>query len=119
MNKGDALAIKYAENRAELRVVNIELANIPWEAFEILHEEAKNWKEFADDMSGEGHCEPWPGWVGLLDESDHYQEDESGDLYLIAKLWEERKRLGNELGNIRRSVAAHGRALIRLEKKHD
>jgi hypothetical protein len=119
MTKGDELAIKYAENRAELRVVNIVLANIPLEAFEIIHGEAESWKSFAKDMSGEGHSEPWPGWIGLLDEGDCYKEDNSGDVYQIAKLWEERKRLGYELGKIRRSVAAHGRALIRLEKKND
>lgn len=113
MNRGDELAIKYAENRAELKAVNDELAGIPAEAFEIIHGEAESWKECQKENSYSGHCEPWPGWVGLLDEGDQYDEGAVGSVYLIARLWEKRKVLGNDLGKIRRAISAHGRKLIR------
>lgn len=113
MNRGDELAIRYANNRAELKGVNQELSHIPGEAFEIIHGEAESWREAMKDCEP-GCCEPWPGWIGLLDDGDHYDADGSTDAYRIASLWTRRKEIGNDLGKIRRAIAAHGRKLIRM-----
>lgn len=111
MKTSDELVMEYAANRIELREWNEQIAGIPYWCAETLHKEFDLWKDEPGD-GPYGEKEQWLGWVNLLENTD-WDPEESSDLFHLAKCRDERRKLAQPLGNIKRAIAARGRALLR------
>ncbi len=123
MKTTDELVIAYANNRAALRNVKTEIHQIisPRDEsgeyiFGIPEKDTAHGKmtSVRNDWfdPGDGYSfNKWPegGWTEVLTDTDI--EDE--EMLRLAALWDERKAIVREAGNIKRAIAARGRKLLR------
>jgi len=124
----DELVIAYAENRITMRGVKNEIHCLMYPTnddgeyiFGIPEEDTLQGKmtsvrnDFYDP--GDEYCYPqWPdgGWTEVLNDYDI----EDHEMLLLGALWDRRKSLVAEIGNIRRAIAARGRKLIKEAKQN-
>jgi hypothetical protein len=121
----EQLVIDYASNRAEFRTVKDEIKALMWPLDEdgcviLIPPETrtladkmtdlrKNFFESDDYMYGFGRGWPDGGWIEVMEDSDITDPD----MVKLAELWERRKKLVNEAGNIKRAICARGAKLLR------
>ena len=123
MKTTEELVIQYAENRITFRNVRREIDQItnPRDEngeciFGIPEKDTiqakmtsvrNDWFDCGDGYS----YNAWPngGWTEVLTDLDI----KDPEMLRLAVLWGERKAIVNEAGNIKRAIAARGRALLR------
>lgn len=107
VNPVERLVMRLAENRAAMNVVKSKIANLTTDGeggyVNIdLSRFREGWYEFGYD---------WKGWVIAVEHVD--ADDSTSEEKQLAKLLDEKAQLRRELGNIRRSLCAAGRKLLR------
>ncbi len=120
MNKAEALAFQYAENRTQLAQVNAELKALYDAVYEgpkrvvgdgeDLRERMSELRKhfFLSDENEYGEAPEWPGWVEAAEICE-----EEGDVLKCAKLRDRKKKINAEGGHLRRRFAAQGRGIGR------
>ncbi len=107
------LVMRMAENRAQHREVQRQIQDF-YGAYP-LTEEPPNLDQFraewmGGDYPGAENCGPWQGWVAALENAETEYTPEQ---MRLAELFDRKKALRLELGQIRRSLCAVGRGLLR------
>ena len=113
------LVMRMAENRAQHREVQRQIREIYSDSslddsFPTLDQFRTEW--MGDDYRGYDNCGPWQGWVTALENA----ESEYTPVQMkLAELFDQKKALRAELGNIRRALCAAGRSLLKTHnRKH-
>lgn len=119
--KLESLAMQYATNRAEHRRVQKEINSIiaatDGDVMAAMNHAHDSWFGDVDDY---GTYAGWLGWKEAVDVDIYnikrlYPEQVDAALSL-AELYDRRRALVPELGNIRRAIATVGRALLSKEQ---
>lgn len=123
MKTPEELVIQYAENRIAFRNVKNEIRKLTYpkdengeHIFGIPEKDTiqgkmtsvrNDWFDCGDGYNY--NCWPDGGWTEVLTDIDI----EDPEMLRLAALWDERKTIVRKAGNIKRAIAARGRALLR------
>lgn len=105
----------YADNRRRLRKVQNMVSSILQRPGLVdMNRFYNGW--FGDPQDNHFQPPPWRGWVAAINETfDEATQEEM----IIARLWDARRKLNVEGGQIRRRICAIGRAMHLTEEKND
>ena len=113
MKTNEELVIAYAQNRTELREMQKIISTYCWTEIEgdkcLMELITDCRKDYFDAEIDEYGCTGyWPGWNEILCEfpADH-------PVRQLASMFDQKKAIQNNAGNIKRAIAARGRKLLR------